>query len=141
MNKIIIILTLLFILSCSGFKYQIIENDHEYLLKGTHYNNNPFIKVKAVIPNSYAIEKMPSKIATKQSIESTELRSEEISEGYIVDRINEIEIRLIVYDRFTGKKKLAAENGIYPIRKRLKVEDVDEFISENERFIYEQMNP
>jgi len=141
MNKIILILLCFLFVGCSGYKYEIIENDYKYLLKGTFYNNNPFIKIQAVIPNSYVIEKKENNIATKQNIESTKLRTEEITDGYIVDRMNEVEIRLIVYDRFAGTEKLATENGVYPIRKRQRVKDIEEYISENERFIYEQMNP
>lgn len=62
-------------------------------------------------------------------------------DGYIADKINEVEIRLIVYDQNAGTGKLATENGVYPIKRRLKVEDIEKYILKDEKFIYEQINP
>jgi hypothetical protein len=129
------------LIGCSGYRYEVIENSNEYLLKGEFYNNNPFVEIKPILPNSYLIKKNTNNIATREDIKSTDLRREKIVGGYIVDRDVEIEIRLLVLDQQTGTIKAASENGVVKVENRKETEDVRSYIKDNEKWIFENMNP
>jgi hypothetical protein len=93
----LIIASVIFLASCSGYKYSVIEDHSDYLLKGEFYNNNPFKKIKARIPNSYLIRKRTDNIASKEDIRSTKFRNLKVTDGFIVDRNSEVEISLISF--------------------------------------------
>ena len=140
MKFVVITLSLLILMGCTGYRYQIVENDEEYLLKGEFFNNGPFL-VKSVLPNSFLVTKKPNRIATRVDIRSTGLRDEKIIEGYIIDGGDQVDIRLLVFDPRTGVIKTAYENGIRKIKVRRRAENVKAYIKNKEGWIDENLNP
>lgn len=119
----------------SGYKYSLIEDNNYYLLKGRHYNNHPCIWIKARLPNSYLVTKnLNDNIATTKDIQSTNLRGDEILDGFIVDYENLIEIHLLIFDHQLSKKRIPAwENGTYLLENRTQVENLRDYVlRENE---------
>ena len=137
----IVIVAILFLSGCHGYRYTIIEDKDAYLLKGEFYNNNPFIKIKAIIPNSYLVKKTLDGTSKKGDIRSTALRDEEILDGFIVDRKTEVEIKLLVFDHRMNEKRPAYENGSYRLQHRWQVEDLHVYLSREENDIWEKFKP
>ena len=141
MRMAVIVAIALLLTGCSGYRYSIIEEHSTYLLKGEFYNNNPFIKIKARIPNSYLIRKHPDNIASKEDIRSTKFRNLKVTDGFIVDRDSEVEIRLLVFDPGMNSRRLAYENGLYKLKRRLQVDSLKAYMENEENDILGNLNP
>jgi hypothetical protein len=134
-TKIMGLLFSLFLLGCSGYRYSLIEDERRYLLEGHFHNNNPFTEVKAITPHNYIVEKTNQGLAKKQDIyqfTSYDIPSKDdrILGGYIEDKSNTVEIRLMIKDSESGFVKDAIENGIYKLQGRSSVENLCAYIDQ-----------
>ena len=128
-NKLLIILISVLFFKCSGYKYELIEDNNQYLLAGHFYNNNPFIKVKADPPNQFLVKKTGNEKTMHKDIRSIrrygdKRNFDKIISGYIIDNGTNVELRLIMKYNDSDKTIEAYENGTYKLENRKTVENV-----------------
>ncbi len=133
----ILLIFLCFLGGCTGFRYSLVEDDNRYLLVGEFYNNNPFIAVKAHLPDNFIVEKSKSQSTDYKNIynfraynmgDRNIIRSEDITGGYIIDHGSRVEIKLNKIKDYDGTSYEAMENGTYALIRRSSVENLCEYI-------------
>lgn len=133
-KSVLMLLFCIILHGCSGYRYSVVEDDKRYLLEGQFYNNNPFIKVKAIIPHNFIIEKT-NQLAREQDIyqfmsNDTPRKDTTIVSGFIEDKHDTVLIKLMTKNGESGATTEALENGSYKLQSRLAVEDICSYIEQ-----------